>query len=195
MSKTTDISEYQLSESLCSSPNSTPTSKRHNNPLNIDSRDPSNIFTHSPPLSHVSKGIKGTPTLLLEEHGMFPANALPCDPWHFTLLKACSKLNDILYLCSTDSASELEQNQQTSQKHCQDQRLSQTTVLSSKEKLQLFWIVHEVWGILATWVPWFWRTEVPFLPGFCGFTLPIDHICYLFSVLIGLVQPNMKIIP
>lgn len=85
MSKTTDISEYQLSESLCSSPNSTPTSKHQTNPLNIDSRDTSNIFTHSPPLSHVSNGIKGTPTLLLEEHGM-RFQLTPCLVIHDVLL-------------------------------------------------------------------------------------------------------------
>lgn len=84
-SKTVVISEYQLSESLCSSPNSTDTSKHQNNPLNIDSQDASNIFTHSPPLSHVSNGIKGTATLLLEEHGMY-FQLIPCLVIHDVLL-------------------------------------------------------------------------------------------------------------
>lgn len=97
-----------------------------NNPLNIDSQDASNIYMHSLSLSQASNGIKVTPTLMLEEHGMH-FQVMPClsDPWHFIPRKACNKPNDIIYLCL-------------------DQTLSQTTVFSSKEKLQLLWILHEV---------------------------------------------------
>lgn len=62
--KTVDISDDQLSESVCSFLNATPTSRRQNNHLNIDSQDASNIYTHQQSLYHVSNGIKVTPVLM-----------------------------------------------------------------------------------------------------------------------------------
>jgi len=136
---------------------------------------PISTCTHySLSLSHVSNGIKGIPTLMLEDHGMC-FQVIPClsDPWHFIPMKACNKPNDIIYLCSTASTFELDQNQQTSQK-LSNQTLSQATMLSPAKRN------YNYYEFYMKYIKYERKSR-----RFCLLTFPFDNICCLFSVIKG----------